>query len=417
MPLPPHGKACCHRCGAILYRDLTRSLDGQLAAVATALVVFLVAHSFPLLTLDLGGVRTTTTLLGGITRMMNEYRPLVAGLVFFTTLMFPLVELTTQLYLLIALRMGQCPRGLRWLLRGLQMFRPWTMIEVLMVGILVSMAKLDNVAEVEPGVALWAFCILTVLLTWVTAMPLHAFWEAAEVCWHEYGRPTRKLETAPPTHGHLTSAGAGLVACQYCGLLCRWLPHKAGTGFACPRCGGALHQRKLQSLALTWAYLAAAAILYIPANILPVMRTTTLLSTQDDTILSGVVYLWNTGSPLLAVIVFIASIVVPILKMASLALLAFMAQQGIPWQLWQRGRLFRIVELTGRWSMLDVYVVTLMGALVHTRSAVTIVAGSGATAFGVVVVLTMLASQSFDPRLTWDTSKNKEKYDRAPRAA
>lgn len=372
------------------------------------------AHSFPLLTLNLGGVRTTTTLMGGIARMVSEYRPLVAGLVFFSTLMFPLMELTTQLYLLISLRMRRCPWGMRFLLRGLQIFRPWTMIEVFMVGVLVSMAKLDNVATVEPGVALWAFGTLTILLTWVTLMPLHVFWEASEACVENYQRPGWRLVTSPATHGYLTAAGAGLLACQYCGLLCkRPTLHKAGEGWACPRCGGALHQRKPQSLTLTWAYLGAATILYIPANILPVMRTTTLLGDKNDTILSGVIYLWNTGSWLLSVIVFIASIAVPILKVASLALLAFTAQKGFPWQLWQRAKLFRIVELTGRWSMLDVYVVTLMGALVHTRTVATIVAGPGATAFGIVVVLTMLAAQSFDPRLTWDTEENEDWDDRA----
>jgi len=274
---------------------------------------------------------------------------------------------------------------------------------------LVSMAKLLHVARVEVGAALWAFSILTLLLTWVVSMPLHRFWEAAEVCLGpEIGYPDPPLVTLP-VEGRRTASRSGLVACQFCGLLSRRRPVPPDGGLACPRCGGALHRRKPQSLPLTWAYLLAASILYIPANILPVMRTTTLLGVKDDTILSGVVYLWNTGSWLLAVIVFVASITVPLLKIASLALLAWMAKRRSSWQLWQRARLYRIVELTGRWSMLDIYVVTLMAALVHSSAFVTIVAGPGATVFGVVVVLTMLAAHHFDPRLTWDVDESKDK--------
>ncbi|MDG3443971.1 paraquat-inducible protein A [Nitrospirillum amazonense] len=202
-----------------------------------------------------------------------------------------------------------------------------------------------------------------------------------------------------------TAAQAGLVACPHCHLVCRDTAARDGYGdgrVRCPRCAGRLHPRKVDSLSRTWALLIAAAILYIPANAFPVMQTSTLLSTQNDTILSGILYFWNTGSPELAVLIFTVSILVPLLKLATLSTLAVSIQRGARSRADQRARLYRIVEFVGRWSMLDVFVVALMVGLVHFQGLAVIQAGPGAAAFGAVVVLTMLAAHSFDPRMIWD---------------
>ena len=143
-------------------------------------------------------------------------------------------------------------------------------------------------------------------------------------------------------------------------------------------------------------------ILYIPAVLLPVMVTSTLFGAQSDTILSGVVYLWTTGSWSLAAIVFIASVVVPMLKILSLTYLAWSTQLRSALIPRERTRIYRIVEFVGRWSMLDIYVITILVALVQFGSVASIEAGPGAIAFGAVVVLTMFAALSFDPRLIWD---------------
>jgi paraquat-inducible protein A len=163
-----------------------------------------------------------------------------------------------------------------------------------------------------------------------------------------------------------------------------------------------LHRRLPDSIGRTWALLLGAAILYIPANLLPVMYTHSLFGKEDDTIISGVVYFWNSGSPALAAIIFIASIVVPVLKLAALSLLAFTSQRRSRWRPYQRTVLYRLVEFVGRWSMLDIFVITLTVALVRFSSLAVITAGPGALAFCAVVVLTMLASMQFDPRLIWD---------------
>jgi paraquat-inducible protein A len=195
-----------------------------------------------------------------------------------------------------------------------------------------------------------------------------------------------------------TAAGAGFAQCRACGLL-QPLAHEHAH---CARCHAALHLRRPNSLARTWAFLIAAAILYIPANLLPIMRTDTIFGSQDSTIMSGVVYFWTSGEWSLAIVVFVASILVPMLKLSVLVILLLTTQFRSHWRPLQRTRLFRIVERIGRWSMLDIFVVTLTAALVQFRSLAVITAGPGALAFGAVVVLTMIASMQFDPRLIWD---------------
>jgi paraquat-inducible protein A len=198
----------------------------------------------------------------------------------------------------------------------------------------------------------------------------------------------------------VTAGSLGLITCRVCGLLSR--ADDTIHELRCPRCAGALHVRKPHSLQRTLALLLAAAILYVPANVLPIMHTSTVVYDGDDTIMSGVATLWSGGSWPLAVLVFMVSIVVPTLKIISLSLLVVSTHRGWEWRVHERAMLYRMIELIGRWSMLDVFVVALLVALVQLRGVATIHAGLGAIAFAAVVVLTMYAAQAFDPRLIWD---------------
>jgi paraquat-inducible protein A len=202
----------------------------------------------------------------------------------------------------------------------------------------------------------------------------------------------------------LTARAASCASCHDCGLLSR-LPHPAAHGTRCARCGSGLHTRKPRSLERTWALVIAAALCYAPANIFPVMTVTSLGKRQSDTILSGVIYLLTHGMWPLAAIVFTASILVPLAKLVSLTFLLVSVQRGSRWRPVERTRLYRFVELVGRWSMVDIYVVTILVALVRLGNLATIEAGLGAVFFGAVVVITMLAAESFDPRLIWDRSE------------
>ena len=207
----------------------------------------------------------------------------------------------------------------------------------------------------------------------------------------------------------VTAADAGLFSCPACALVSR--PPRDDLGGAgkaharCPRCGAGIHLRKPDSIGRTWAFLIAAYVLYLPANVLPIMDTSSLFDAQRDTILSGIIYLWTTGSWGTALIVFIASIVTPLLKLLALSALVISVQWKSTWRPHARARLYRVVSLVGRWSMLDIFVVTVLVALVQLQSIAVITAGPGAFAFGAVVVLTILAAFSFDPRLIWDPIK------------
>ena len=199
----------------------------------------------------------------------------------------------------------------------------------------------------------------------------------------------------------------GLVSCHDCHLLSR-MPKTSGRGTAhCPRCGGELHQRKTNSIARTWALVIAAMVFYIPANVLPMTITTALGSAQADTIMSGVIYFMQHGSWEIALIIFTASVFVPFLKFIILIYLLLSVQFKWVKQPKNLTRLYRFTEAIGRWSMLDIYVVTILVALVKLGFLANIEAGPAALYFALVVVTTMIAAESFDPRLIWDVVEEK----------
>jgi paraquat-inducible protein A len=201
----------------------------------------------------------------------------------------------------------------------------------------------------------------------------------------------------------LTAAQAGLVSCETCQLLSR--PAAPDEPGYCPRCGAELARRKHHSIQYTWALVIAAAICYIPANVLPVLSTTALGSTDSDTIMGGVVLLYTTGSWPLALIVLVASVMVPLGKLVALSYLLMVAQRGWLGSNRERTRLYRLVEFIGRWSMLDVFVDTFTVALIQLQPLMSVEPGPGVLFFAAVVVLTMVAAESFDPRLVWDSNR------------
>ena len=203
----------------------------------------------------------------------------------------------------------------------------------------------------------------------------------------------------------LTAAKAGLISCEACGLLVR--PAHADEPGYCPRCDAELEFRRHDSIQRTWALIIAAAVCYLPANILPIMISNQLGRVEEDTIISGVILLYNTGSAVLAGIVLIASVVIPLAKLIALAYLLITVQRGSVRKNRDRAKLYRLVEIVGRWSMLDVFVATFIVALIQLQPLMAVLPGTGVLFFGAVVVLTMLAAESFDPRLIWDSSKGR----------
>jgi len=203
-----------------------------------------------------------------------------------------------------------------------------------------------------------------------------------------------------------TAMQLGLQSCETCHLVSR--PAPGDEEGRCPRCDEALDFRKPASLQRTTAYVLAAAICYVPANLLPVLTTTTAAGAESDTILQGVVLLWSpTGWPL-SLIVLVASIMIPVGKIVALAYLLLTVRRGSIESNAQRVRLYRMVRFIGRWSMVDVFVDTFTAALVQLQPLMSVEPGPGLFFFAAVVVLTMLGVETFDPRLIWDAASARE---------
>ncbi len=213
--------------------------------------------------------------------------------------------------------------------------------------------------------------------------------------------------TAAPT----TATANALMSCDSCALLCQAVPVPKGAKRVCPRCGSTLEQRKTNSLSRTWALVLAAYILYVPANLLPVMTLVSFGKGEADTIMSGVQALIDSGDWPIALLVFLASITIPVAKLMALTFLLVSVHLKSRWRPKDRTFLYRCIEFIGRWSMIDIFVISILVALIKLGNVATIEAGLGAICFAAVVIITVFAAASFDPRLIWDSLEEVEDHD------
>lgn len=404
-------QARCPRCGRIVASGKADAQNRTLALAAAAAIVLVLANVTPLMGLSAVGRHSSTTILGGVLKMWREGQEITALLVALCSMIAPTLHIAFMLIVLLAVRKPPAPRWVGALLRFAELSRPWAMVEVMMLGILVALVKIADLATVIPGIGMFAVGALIMLLAAMTvSFDPREVW--ARISWMD-GPPlpaataadgSERKDAADQTEP--TALRQGLVVCSACGLLTR----SAGRDDpgSCPRCGEALAFRRHGAIQRTWALLIAAAICYVPANLLPVMNTAMPGYAEADTIMSGVILLYESGSWPLALIVFVASVVIPLAKIIALAyLLATVQFRRIAGRA-ERIRLYRLIEVVGRWSMLDVFVVTFVVALVQLQPFMSVEPGAGVVFFAAVVVLTMLAAETFDPRLIWDENKNEE---------
>ncbi|CAB5512191.1 Intermembrane transport protein PqiA [Achromobacter anxifer] len=395
--LEPGETANCARCGAILWRYSGLTLSNWLALAIAALIVFGVANAYPVASMSVQGMTQQASLLDAVSITWRQDHWVVALMTGAAGFALPMLQLTVLLWVLGLLSRGREPAGFRTAMRLLGVLRPWCMIPVFLLGVLVAVVKLAGMAAVSPGVGLAAFGALTVLLTMLGRLSPHVLWRYAETV------------GVVPVHVPQTSPDTVLTGCHVCGQV-QALPRDADPEeeHHCVRCDALVHYRKPDHLARTWALLLAAVVFYIPANVLPVMQVNSVLGNSAHTILGGVVELWDMGSWDIALIVFIASVAVPLTKLLALILLLLTEQWRSTTNLRPRTRLYQMVEFIGQWSMLDVFVVILLAALADFQGLMEISAGAGAAAFGVVVILTMLSAMSFDLRRSWDLEEQSE---------
>jgi paraquat-inducible protein A len=392
--LIPGTQADCLRCGMLIRRGMPDPLGRALALNCAALALLVVALVMPLMTVSTAGMTREATLLSGPRGMGASGLWPLEIMVLFTTAAAPAGKLALMTYVLARLRLPRPPRFLRRLYALALHLRAWAMIEVFLIGVAVAYSKLIDLVHLDLGIALLAlFLLMVTMIAADYVLDRQAVWEAMEA----RGVPPADIDHVATT---LARPEEGAVACHTCQLVC-----SPSTGHVeCPRCGSHLHPRKPNSIARTWALLIAAAVLYIPANYYPVLQFIQFGSGAPSTILGGVVELVDSGLLGLAALVFFASVAVPMMKLAGLITLLILTQRRTAGRLRARAHLYYIVEAIGRWSMIDIFMETILVALVQFGGIVRIEPGIGAVAFCSVVVLTMLAAESFDPRLMWDAA-------------
>ena len=383
--------ARCERCSTTLHRTTSHPIHHSIALTLAALVLLAVMCSTTLMSVQTAGIAHSAYLFSGPAELVRRNMASLAVVVVFVTVIAPLGKLIGTLYVLIRLHETAPPSHLRRIFALAEQLRPWSMMEVFVFGVFVAYVKLGDLVQITLDEGVYALLALTFVLIWADSAL------DREAVWARLGREGPDDRRAGPAPQYLAAS----IGCEVCGLVSTPLPDDP----RCPRCDKHLHPRKPDSIGRTWALVIAAAVLYVPANYYPVLTVMQLGAGAPSTIVGGVEELLQSGMYPLAALVFFASIAVPMLKLLGLSVMLVTTQTGRTGWLRDRTRLYHFVRWIGRWSMIDIFMEALLGALVQFGSVVTIEPGIGAVAFCGVVILTMLAAETFDPRLMWDAAK------------
>lgn len=355
--LPNKHKALCPRCGYRITAFRVNAIQWVTALAFTALLFLLIALPYEFLSFSAGGQNQQINILGSIHLLFAQDYAALGALLAIAILVLPACILITVLVVLVPLQFNVIlPQAVK-LLDFIFKILPWAMAEIFLVGVLVSLVKISSLAEVDIGLSFYAFLLFTLSMSaMLLFLDEHQLRLAINSSEHRF---KKKLNAS-------------------------------------------------QSIQTTWALLLTAVLLYIPANILPIMITNTLGNEQASTIIGGVILLWQSGSYPIALIIFVASILVPVAKIVILTWLNFSVQFGKQELYRQRMAWYRFTEFIGRWSMIDVFVVAVLVSLIQLGNVMSIHPGHAVVAFSGVVIATMLAAMSFDTRLIWQKDVNSD---------
>ena len=368
--LKENQKALCPRCGFTLS-TIHRNANERIIAFAISALVFLMASlPFKFLSFSRNGLENNFDVVSSFFVLIDNNYHVLALIQLLTIFAIPSIVLLSVIYLLIPMNRGLYPKQGRWVLDMVFKLLPWSMVEIFLIGALVSLIKIISMADIELGLSFYAFILFALSMTLVV---LHM----------DKRQLYQLLADIEQAHN---------IEIQHS-------QHKVAQE------NPATHSQSVQK---TWALLITAVILYIPANTFPIM--TTSLFGQDDpsTIIGGVILLWQLGSYPIAVIIFIASVIVPVAKILVLAWLNYSVQKQSDRLSLERVKWYRMAEFVGRWSMIDVFVVIVLASLIQLGPTMSITPGAATLAFSSVVIVTMLAAMSFEPQLIWKNSKNYE---------
>jgi len=382
----------CRRCARLLAGPSTGRVDAPLAFALAALLLLVPGTVEPLLSVASHGAARICWLWSGVGGLWREGFGALAVIVAAFSLAFPFLYLAALIALLGALRLGARAHlgpAFRWIMR----LRTWMMLDIFLVGCCVAYSRLRLVVGVHVLAGGWCLMAATLaLLLALTQLDERTVWETLPL--RHAGRRARRPADEPGDPGRA-------IACTVCELLV----DGAHAGDACPRCRAALHDRKPYAFRVTAALVAAGFLLYVPANALPVLTLVSFGHRQTNTIITGVLELVHNRLWPLALIVFLASIVVPLMKLCGLTWMLLTTLQGSPRALIARTRFFRLIDTVGSWSNIDVFVASVLVALLQFGTIAQARAGAGLTAFAAVVIITMIATRTFDTRLMWDAPR------------
>ncbi len=385
----------CRRCRARLWQAPSVALADPRAFAVAGAILLLLASALPLFEISLQGDRRSGLIASGAASLLQygDGISAVGVLVALIAVAVPALSVVLLVIVLVRLRAEEGGRarprlGLAAMWRAALRLRPWAMLDVVLLGAVVAYTRLDQLATVTVragGYALAAFVLVQVLIEQTLGQ---------ERVWNAIDDPA-KYSPAP---------GEPWVLCLDCDLVVGARHIEGGERRRCPRCGARLAPRRAGSLATTAALILAGFILYLPANLFPVLTITRFGRSQAYTIIGGVRDLAQAGLWPLALLVLLASVVVPVLKLTGLTWCLVAIRTRSAWLLRQRTAFYRFIDYIGRWSNIDVFVVAIVAALVQFGTLTTVEPGPGIASFAAVVVLTMVAADAFDPRLMWDAA-------------
>lgn len=391
-------KVQCLRCEHTLMAQPRHVFHAIQAYGISVLVMLALSCSFPFMSFSVQGLSQQVTLFDAAISMHHYQNTLLTVLLILCVLLLPLLYTLAQMYIHAQLAAKQAGKTvaigrLKWLCRYVYRLKPWLMADVFLAGILVAMVKIVSLADVWLGPSFWAFCLYSMLVIKFSSL-INTAW-----IWEQL-QPKQALDGVNAGDSHMDQ---NHIACH----VCHQLNPAESNKQPCLRCHAKLHQYDpISSLQKSWALLIAAAVLYVPANVYPMMYTTSVGQTETSTIMSGVMLLWHLKSYPVAMVIFFASIMIPLTKIIILIYLFRRAQtpnSADPKQARKNITLYRITEFIGRWSMIDIFVVALLAALVQLNQLMSIEPGQAALSFAAVVILTMLSAQVFDSRMLWQS--------------
>lgn len=367
-----------------------------LALIISALSAYLVAINLPFIALDIGGQKTLFSLPAAVFALFRNGMPFLSGLVALFLILAPIFSILVFLHLLHFIKGRKIPPFHVPLLKLLTRCRALDMTEVYLVSIFVVLVKATDMGDIALCPGFWAFCAQVVFMKAAFFfMPLPDIWQSIH--------PPAQNPLPLPVNSE-SAKKAGLVSCQICGLV-----HKRGAE-NCKRCHTALYARKPWSLDRTLALVLTALVLYIPANMYPMMVVESVGEIISSTILEGVIIFWQDGSYFIASVIFFASIAIPITKLLLLSYLIVRVKYFRPEFPMDETKIYKLTEWIGKWSLIDVFVVATMAAMIQMGHFASIDPGRAVLSFAAVVIITLFAAESFDSKLLWDTpSTSQEK--------